>query len=281
MTDLPALTTDAALLRAVLSAPDDDLPRLVIADWWDENGQPERAEFCRVQCEMPLWFDDAKWMDQFGPLPYPEIYIRCCEWLKGDQCAAEFGPSRGGDWIWNREHQSGVIGTYRRGFISAVSAPLALLYGGVCGRCEQRHLQARRLADAEMTSANFENNISDELTQSLAALFGTCPACNGIGRTVGHLPAVCAAHPVQTVTVTDREPLHGQTWYREGREGPDSSVPPTAELPAPLFDALGGPYHRDSPLCRWKSYEAGNFANAAASAALLAWAKSSAVPRGG
>jgi uncharacterized protein (TIGR02996 family) len=34
-----------ALLASVLAAPDDDLPRLVLADWLEENGQPERAEF--------------------------------------------------------------------------------------------------------------------------------------------------------------------------------------------------------------------------------------------
>jgi uncharacterized protein (TIGR02996 family) len=43
---------EAALLAAVLAGPDDDLPRLVYADWLDENGRPERAEFIRVQCEL-------------------------------------------------------------------------------------------------------------------------------------------------------------------------------------------------------------------------------------
>jgi uncharacterized protein (TIGR02996 family) len=40
------------LFRAVLAAPEDDAPRLVYADWLDEHGQPERAEFIRVQCAM-------------------------------------------------------------------------------------------------------------------------------------------------------------------------------------------------------------------------------------
>ena len=40
------------LLRAVIAAPDDDGPRLVYADWFDEQGQPERAEFIRVQCYL-------------------------------------------------------------------------------------------------------------------------------------------------------------------------------------------------------------------------------------
>jgi len=39
-----------ALLRTVLGHPDDDTPRLIYADFLDENGQPERAEFVRSQC---------------------------------------------------------------------------------------------------------------------------------------------------------------------------------------------------------------------------------------
>jgi uncharacterized protein (TIGR02996 family) len=38
-----------ALLRAICENPDDDTPRLVFADWLDESGEPERAEFIRVQ----------------------------------------------------------------------------------------------------------------------------------------------------------------------------------------------------------------------------------------
>jgi uncharacterized protein (TIGR02996 family) len=41
-----------ALLRAILDNPDDDAPRYVYADWLDENGQPERAEFIRAQLQL-------------------------------------------------------------------------------------------------------------------------------------------------------------------------------------------------------------------------------------
>src|SRR5205823_3346972 len=34
----------------IADAPDDDAPRLVYADWLDEHGQPERAEFVRLVC---------------------------------------------------------------------------------------------------------------------------------------------------------------------------------------------------------------------------------------
>ncbi len=43
------MTQHDALLAAVCAAPDDDLPRLVFADWCDENGDPARAEFIRTQ----------------------------------------------------------------------------------------------------------------------------------------------------------------------------------------------------------------------------------------
>jgi uncharacterized protein (TIGR02996 family) len=39
------------LLRAIVANPDDDLPRLVYADWLDEHEQPARAEFIRLQIE--------------------------------------------------------------------------------------------------------------------------------------------------------------------------------------------------------------------------------------
>jgi uncharacterized protein (TIGR02996 family) len=44
------MTHDEAFLQAILESPDDDTPRLVYADWLDENGDSDRAEFIRVQC---------------------------------------------------------------------------------------------------------------------------------------------------------------------------------------------------------------------------------------
>ena len=41
--------TDTAFVRSILDAPDDDAPRLVYADWLDEHGEADRAEFIRLQ----------------------------------------------------------------------------------------------------------------------------------------------------------------------------------------------------------------------------------------
>ena len=48
----------SGFLEAILAHPDDDAPRLVYADWLDEHGDAERAEFIRVQIEraaLPKW----------------------------------------------------------------------------------------------------------------------------------------------------------------------------------------------------------------------------------
>jgi uncharacterized protein (TIGR02996 family) len=42
----------AALLKAVCENPEQDVPRLILADYWEEHGEPERAEFVRVQVEL-------------------------------------------------------------------------------------------------------------------------------------------------------------------------------------------------------------------------------------
>jgi uncharacterized protein (TIGR02996 family) len=71
--------TQQDLLNAIIANPDDDAPRLIYADWLDEQGDELRAEFIRLQCvnkslnrssrEMDLghinrigWFDaDNTW----------------------------------------------------------------------------------------------------------------------------------------------------------------------------------------------------------------------------
>jgi uncharacterized protein (TIGR02996 family) len=45
------MADEAAFLQAIREGPDDDGPRLVYADWLDEQGDP-RGEFIRVQCRL-------------------------------------------------------------------------------------------------------------------------------------------------------------------------------------------------------------------------------------
>jgi uncharacterized protein (TIGR02996 family) len=93
----------AAFLRAIADHPDDDLPRLIYADWLDEHGDPARAEFIRVQCELA------------GP-PVAEsrrsdLLARERELLKahGQEWAAEWHGLRGVAWDG---FERGFVGTF-------------------------------------------------------------------------------------------------------------------------------------------------------------------------
>jgi uncharacterized protein (TIGR02996 family) len=46
-----------ALARAVAASPADDAPRLIYADWLDEHGEADHAEFIRLQVRPPAGCD--------------------------------------------------------------------------------------------------------------------------------------------------------------------------------------------------------------------------------
>src|SRR5215813_9242328 len=41
-----------AFLASILETPDDDVPRLIYADWLEEHGEPDRAALIRIQIEL-------------------------------------------------------------------------------------------------------------------------------------------------------------------------------------------------------------------------------------
>src|SRR6185312_1335425 len=63
-----AVTTEDAFIAAILEAPDDPAPRLILADWLEEygdEGQRRHAELIRVQVELAApW--DCEWEKQDG-----------------------------------------------------------------------------------------------------------------------------------------------------------------------------------------------------------------------
>jgi uncharacterized protein (TIGR02996 family) len=87
-----ALPEWEAFLAAVASAPDDDLPRLVAADWLEEHGDTERAEFIRLQCELART-TDAQRADQL-------------QWRE-----RELLNSPTGAWLWAVEACPNIVNT--------------------------------------------------------------------------------------------------------------------------------------------------------------------------
>lgn len=85
----PAPPELVALLAACRARPADDLPRLVLADWLDENGQPERAEFVRVQVELSHPTADAERIDRLKKREANLLAEHEGEWVSGYMTAFE------------------------------------------------------------------------------------------------------------------------------------------------------------------------------------------------
>jgi uncharacterized protein (TIGR02996 family) len=69
------MSDEAAILSAIIAHPDEDTPRLVYADWLTEHGDPDRAEFIRVQCLLasispgdPRWINLTERLEELDAL---------------------------------------------------------------------------------------------------------------------------------------------------------------------------------------------------------------------
>src|SRR4051794_29267061 len=96
------MSVNAALLQAICENPDDDGLRLVYADWEEEHGRPERAEFIRVQIALASAAPDDACR---GDLEARELRLLTGhrkEWAGGLR-----------DWVRDWE--------FRRGFVEAVT----------------------------------------------------------------------------------------------------------------------------------------------------------------
>lgn len=100
---------NADFLRAIIDRPDDDTVRLVYADWLDDHGDPDRAEFIRVQCELPHLPDTDT---RRGPLEIRERQLlakHAAAWI------APRPPDPPGDYAGSE----GVTSVFRRGFVES------------------------------------------------------------------------------------------------------------------------------------------------------------------
>jgi uncharacterized protein (TIGR02996 family) len=103
-----------AFIRAIIANPDDDATRLVFADWLEEQGEPEFAEFIRVQCELePIRRDYGN--DRANELRRREGELwRCAE--------KQLAPVR----KLFRKRRWDVAVDLRRGFPHCLAAPASL-----------------------------------------------------------------------------------------------------------------------------------------------------------
>jgi uncharacterized protein (TIGR02996 family) len=107
------MTQTEAFLRAIAENLYDDAPRLIFADWLEEHGDPERAEFIRIQCELEPMRDQYE-IDRAAQLHQREDKLR---WEHGKKWLGEM-PAGWNDW------RTGASVQFRRGFVDTVSMPV-------------------------------------------------------------------------------------------------------------------------------------------------------------
>lgn len=219
-------TTDAAFLAAILANPLDDAPRLVYADWLDETGRVERAEYIRVQCELARFPPPGLENRLPGPTRQEmreSLRRREADLWNSPGAIDWFNPYAAGLQTIRLPRQTighiEPVGYVRRGFIDSASLPTAALVGGPCGLCggegQVRHGPVTRRV--------------------------VCPDCKG-NRTVVGIAARLARCPLTEVRLSDRSPGHHPTsglcgWYlRSPREGVPAAT--AEDLPADLFALL-------------------------------------------
>lgn len=266
MTDYRTHPEYRALLAAVCAAPGDDLPRLVLADWLEEHGKEERSEFIRVQCELAHFGEDDLKEQKPHWIPVCEPGYR--RWERAQALRRRERklvnlkqPRR--EWFnvppplvlkfdTIGDHP-GTFAIVRRGFVAEVRCRLAEWCGGACDDCDGTG------RDASLPDADW-----------------TCRKCSGTGRTTGIGPRLVREHPVEVVRVVDRVAANIDSpmkfaWHTatEWRNVPHH-IPP-----AVWSNLKGGDRCANCPYC-W-GYPTRDAADAALSAALIAWAKSQGV----
>jgi uncharacterized protein (TIGR02996 family) len=263
-------------LRAIISNPADDGPRLVYADWLDERGQPERAEFIRLQielmkahkCKAPAYtgagvLECAEWNarhpscnDWCVPCASRrELRHREQELLKANwQSWVDFQTERAiycdgvGSASEGFKSGKGIVARFRRGFVAKVELTSTEFVGGRCGQCNGTGWVGVRREYA-------------------------CFHCLGTGYTRGLAQQLAECCPLEEVVLTDLEPY--QAGDREWRwfEPFAVSERPKSNVLRFLYDRMSGPPYFRS-IYGYKSYESEAIALNALSDACVKYARS-------
>ena len=263
------MTTREGLVAAILAAPDDDLPRLVFADWLEENGEADRAAWIRIQCELERtmpdrrpWYIPGNWPDKVRPTSRQNlerhIWAKAVEsemvldWFKvfahNSVSEAGVGIIWGDDQMSDTDDDDGTEcprATIRRGFVSEVHCTLA----DWCG----------------------DDGGEPILFESPAADYGVVYPSRL--RRAGIGPQIVRRHPVERVVLVDREPWQTGNRWSWWTESTAETRPyeVASSLPQDVFRLMHGHnnYYTDS-----RAFPTREDADKAMSAALIAWAKS-------
>ena len=292
------LTTCAdyqSLLRGVLEHPAADLPRLVLADWLEENGDGEYGEFVRLQIELaallalPCSYAAGTWESEGEPM------------LSGGRLMIAWPHSPPARCCMPKSEMFGGGLCHKCARVDAIHHRRQELLAGVKSGHNWRHWAGVAIG-AVPPGASYTDHLAfgrgfvSAVTLTMAAFVGRscdlcggggyvysglescwCVKCNGPGRTPGLAESLFRAHPITAVTLSDRTAVmgdHGRTfWWMVAEE---QTAGPTAHYRVPdvLFRGLrGGNWDAYADGQRRIEYATRQRADAALSAAAVAYAR--------
>lgn len=276
MTDHPGFLAD------IIANPNDDVARLVYADWLDDRGESERAAFIRAQVE---WARTPGYREA-GPDGIPDrnprwkaLYAQWHQLLR--QHWGDWLPSIRASWTTTDIPKCGLVLTgvsfrdplargrsprfdvaFRRGFVAEAACRLEDWIGAECLSCNS----TPRL-DAGSPGVR------------------RCQHCHGTGRASAFGPLLAQRHcPLEWVTATDGEPNqtyqesdHKEVWawWRDGYG------PPASRLPECLWRVMvppDGKYLLPWDRITVHTLDTQAAARTALSTACLRWAKAQPLP---
>jgi uncharacterized protein (TIGR02996 family) len=198
----------AGFIRAIIENPEDSTARLIYADWLEENGKEDYAEFIRVQCRMA---------DSLGLTEVQHDTLRQREkelWKEfAIPLAKEIFPNGkqyivlGGSTLISMHvrmeytSSNAIEVCFKRGFANSIRCNMNTLFGGQCGRCNGYGTvdQTRTTTPSELLIWTGDR-----------ALFGTfdCPTCDGTGSIEGVAESLFSKQPITELNIIDLIPRY-------------------------------------------------------------------------
>jgi uncharacterized protein (TIGR02996 family) len=188
------MTHEEAFIQAIREAPKDDAPRLIYADWLEEHGQADRAEFIRVQCQLARLTDERP--EQSLLLARAESLLRkhWNEWVEPLRTIVGLWRDRYGEHWLGEEYLADGLRRFQRGFVDSLAldagaflrnaeylkrlVPLRELRLWGAGRCSDRLAKEPELAGLSVLS--FIDYFDAPVTARDAAALAKSPYLTGL-----------------------------------------------------------------------------------------------------
>lgn len=188
-----------ALLAAIRAHPEEDTPRLMFADWLEEQGDEVRAEFLRLQCELARLEGDGSGSQALYEFLCERDYVTrpAADWTQIDDGihtrlalatrAGDLEKLHGEAWRPKLPRRSKVqFGSFRRGFAHCITLPRGKQLEKVAPLIRDR-LPAITLV-AHNFDAEFVAQLREaQLTERIAGLFLTGESAEGL-EVLGEFP---------------------------------------------------------------------------------------------